>query len=304
MGSYLNRVLGLVVAVVTFAAGTVFVSPATASSEDPAIEAMEAMNERLSELGQPIRVQAIEFFTIGQGRPSARILQEEDRWVPGDERRDADGDRITYLISESDGATASGLASAQTTSAISRAMTTWDRSSCLRKLDITRRADSGADATVIDGLLGFGGFGDPFLADIVSAGWLPRALFEAVGGPGGGDSILAFSANFIFVDEDGEATDINGDGYRDTAFNEVYYNDSFGQLGTPRADNPWAIDTPLPAIDVETVALHELGHSLGLGHFGPEPEAVMNPVYRGVQHELKPTDSAGMCIVWASWPRR
>jgi len=46
-------------------------------------------------------------------------------------------------------------------------------------------------------------------------------------------------------------------------------------------------------IDVETVALHENGHSLGLGHFGPPPDAVMNPVYAGIRHvPLSPDDAA------------
>jgi hypothetical protein len=32
---------------------------------------------------------------------------------------------------------------------------------------------------------------------------------------------LAFSVTFIFVDDAGNPTDINGDGYLDTALNEV-----------------------------------------------------------------------------------
>ena len=107
---------------------------------------------------------------------------------------------------------------------------------------------------------------------------------------------------FIFTEEDGTPTDINGDQYLDTALNEVYYNNTFGQAGTDRADRPWAIDGPPPAIDVETVALHENGHSLELGHFGPPPSAVMNPVYAGINQDPDASDHAGMCAVWGSWP--
>lgn len=210
---------------------------------------------------------------------------------------------MTYLVDESDGATASGLTTAETTAAIDRSMTTWDQNRCMRKVEIVRRPDSGLDPDLFDALFGYGGFGDPYLADIVSAGWLPRGYFEAVGGPGGGDGILAFSVSFIFVDSEGVPTDINRDGYMDTALNEVYYNDTFGDPGARREGNPWAINEPLPAIDVETVALHENGHSLGLGHFGPEPTAVMNPRYHGIVHEPEPIDTAGMCTVWAQWPR-
>ena len=98
-----------------------------------------------------------------------------------------------------------------------------------------KRADSGADPDIFDAFFGFGGFGNPFLADIVEAGWLPKAFFDAVGGPGGGDGILAFSVSFIFTDAVGNPTDINGDNYLDTALNEVYYNNNFGDPGGSQA---------------------------------------------------------------------
>ncbi len=142
----------------------------------------------------------------------------------------------------------------------------------MRKVNLVKRADTGADPDIFDAFFGFGQFGNPFLADIVNAGWLPRAFFEAVGGPGGGRGILAFSVTFIFTDADDNPTDINGDNYLDTALNEVYYNDTFGNPNNDRVGNPWGINIVLPGIDVETVALHENGHSLGLGHFGPPPD--------------------------------
>ena len=119
----------------------------------------------------------------------------------------------------------------------------------------------------------------------------------------GGRGILAFSVTFIFTDANDNPTDINGDGRLDTALNEVYYNDTFGDPGDDRAGNPWAIELPLPAIDVETVALHENGHSLGVGHFGPAPAAVMNPRYAGINQDPDATDHAGMCTVRSSWPK-
>ncbi|HEY3202412.1 MAG TPA: matrixin family metalloprotease [Thermoanaerobaculia bacterium] len=264
---------------------------------------MEAINAQLAAMGVNVAVEQIEFFSIGGGRPSSRIHQQTFRWVAGDERRLADGDNITYLVDQSDGATASGLTSAQTEAAIDSALGTWQEESCLKKVDIIKRADSGADPDIFDFFFGFGGFGNPFLADIVEAGWLPRAFFEAVGGPGGGRGILAFSVTFIFVDGDGNPTDINGDNYLDTALNEVYYNNTFGDPADDRVGNPWGIDIVLPGIDVETVAFHENGHSLGIGHFGPPPTAVMNPVYGGIRQEPFPSDHAGMCAVWGSWPK-
>lgn len=270
---------------------------------DPDVLArMQQINNSLRAMGLNIAVEEIHFITIGEGRPSNRIHQTGLRWVANDARRLADGENITYLVDQSDGATASGLTSAQTEAALDRALTTWDTHKCFKKVDILKRADSGADPDIFDSFFGFGGFGNPFLADIVEAGWLPKAFFDAVGGPGGGNGILAFSVSFIFVDGFGNPTDINGDNYLDTALNEVYYNNNFGSPG-PRLGNPWGINIVLPGIDVETVGLHENGHSLGIGHFGPPPDAVMNPVYAGIRQSPLPIDSAGMCAVWASWPK-
>jgi hypothetical protein len=277
---------------------------AVAQDGDPAVLArMQAINQQLRARGLGIAVEQIEFFTIGGGRPSNRIHAQEFRWVAGDPRRLADGDRLTYLVDQSDGATASGLSSAQTEAAIDRALDTWQANRCFKKVDIVKRADNGDDPDIFDSYFGFGGFGNPFLADIVEAGWLPRAYFEAVGGPGGGRGILAFSVTFIFTETNGDPTDINGDNRLDTALNEVYYNDNFGNPAGDRAGNPWGIDILLPGIDVETVALHENGHSLGIGHFGPPPAAVMNPVYAGIRHSPLAVDSAGMCSVFSSWPK-
>ena len=274
-----------------------------AQEGDPGVLAqMEQVNAELAARGMNIAVEEIRFFMIGGGRPSNRIHQQPFRWVPSDPNRNAQGDDITYLVDQSDGATTSGLTNTGTEAAIDSALSTWDGNECLKKVDLAKRADSGDDPDIFDGFFGFGGFGDPFLADIVNAGWLPRAYFEAVGGPGGGRGILAFSVTFIFLDGDGNPLDSNGDNYIDTALNEVYYNDTFGDPGDDRAGNPWGIDIALPGIDVETVALHENGHSLELGHFGPPPAAVMNPVYAGINQKPDPIDKAGACAVWRSWP--
>lgn len=267
---------------------------------DPATLAMmHEINEQLQSMGLNIAVAEIEYFNIGQGRPSNRILQQPFRWVPNDPNRLADGNNITYIVDQSGGNTASGLSNAETEAAIDRSMTTWDESRCFSKVDIIKRADSGSDVTIFDSFFGFGGFGDPFAADIVSAGWFPPEFFAAAGASPTGT--LAFSVTFTFVDDNGNPLDANGDGYVDTALNEVYYNDAFG--GTLRPENPWGINAALPSIDVETVALHENGHSLGIGHFGPPPTAVMNPVYGGILHAPLATDNAAMCTVWAQWPR-
>jgi hypothetical protein len=290
-------------AVPTTALAVPMFSAANAEPQDTALlRRIGEINAQLAAQGLSVAIEAIDFFTIGAGRPSARIHQQPFRWVPNDARRLAQGEDITYLVDQSDGATASGLTNAQTEAALDDALDTWDASKPLKKVDIVKRADDGSDPDIFDAFFGFGGFGDPFLADIVNAGWLPRANFEAVGGPGGGRGILAFSVTFIFLSAPGVPSDINGDGYLDTALNEVYYNDTFGDRRDDRAGNPWGIDVALPGIDVETVALHENGHSLELGHFGPPPDAVMNPRYAGIRQSPLSPDDAGMSAVWESWP--
>lgn len=260
------------------------------------------INQQLAARGMNIAVEAIDFYTIGRGRPSVRVHQDPFRWVPNDPRRGAQGEDITYLVDQSDGATASGLTAAQTEAAIDRALATWQDQRSFKKVTLVKRADDGSDPDIYDYFFGYGNYGYPFAADIVEAGWLPRGFFEAVGGPGGGADILAFSISFVFIDGNGVPTDINGDNYFDTALNEVYYNDTFGDVGDDQAGHPWGIDVPIPGVDVETVALHENGHSLGIGHFGPPPLAVMNPVYSGIHHAPFGPDNAGMNAVWSSWP--
>jgi hypothetical protein len=283
----------------------IFAIPAAGKSVDgdPAVIArMQQINQQLASRGVHVSLEQVEFFTIGSGRPVNKIHAEPFRWVASDSRRNADGDNITYLVDQSDGNTASGLTNAQTEAAIDRAINTWRTDQSMAKVPVVKRVDTGVDPDIVDSFFGFGTFGTIFLADIVEAGWLPRGFFDAIGGPGGGDNIIAVSFSFIFVNDDGSPTDINGDNRLDTALNEVYYNDAFGAHGS-RSGFPWGIDVNLPGIDAETVALHENGHSLGIGHFGPPPDAVMNPVYAGIRHTLFLPDQSGMAAVWRSWPK-
>lgn len=271
---------------------------------DPAVLAlMAAANEQLRALGMGLSVEQVEFFTYGEGRPLNRAHQSGNRRVPGDPRRQADGNNITYLVDQSDGNTASGLPSADSEAAIDRALATWGADSCMSNAKLVKRVDTGEDPDVFDGLLGYGSVGTPFLADIVEGGWLPRPFFEALA-PGGGRGIVAVTLTFTFNDPvTGEPTDINGDNFLDVAFTEVYYNDNFGDPNGDRPANKWGIDVALPRVDVETVAVHENGHSLELGHFGPPPAALMNPRYAGISQDLHPIDHAGLCSVWGSWPK-
>lgn len=236
-----------------------------------------------------LRVEQVELLTLGQGRSSSRLHRQPFRWVAGDWRREADGTNLTYLVDLSDGLGSSGLTPAAAEGAVDRAMATWSADPCLQKLKLVKRAGGGSDPDIFDSRFGYGGFGNYRAADVVHAGWLPPDFFERVTGPGGGQNVVALSVTFIYVDRNGEPTDFDGDGYLDTAHSEIYYNQGFSWLAG--------------GIDAQSVALHEVGHALGIGHMGPPPTAVMNPVYDGTQTSLLPIDHAALCGVWGSWPK-
>jgi hypothetical protein len=289
-------------------------------SGNPAVIAMmRDVNRQLKARGLNVRLESIEYFTVGRGRPGDRLHQFDTRWVPGDPNRDALGNSIRFMITSNRGATTSGLTAGQTGGAIRSAMGTWAAAKPLRSaplVEVTQPA--GVDVTVIDKLLAGGAFDDRptaplvlFAADITHAGFAPRGLFESLA-PGGGGFILAFSPSLIFVDENDVPLDSNGDNYIDVALNEVYYNDTWGDPAAPDPadpnapdpkDHPWGIDVNLPGIDVESTALHETGHSFQIGHFGPPPKAVMNASYGGALQSLLPTDLASMNPLWMRWPK-
>lgn len=271
-------------------------------------ELILGINEGLLAAGHNIAVEQIEFFTIGAGRPPVRIHQAPFRWVAGDPRRAAQGSDITYIIDDANnaGPTSLGFFPSQE---LRSAAVSWDADSCMGTVDLAERSSlQGVDVTFFDsplvsafGACAGGGVppGNPFAADIVYAGWYPAQCF--------GFGTLAVTITFIFTDTNGAPTDVNGDNRLDTALHEVYYNDAWGNPNLPPGDGrvnfPWNIGgLQLPNIDVQTVTLHESGHALELGHFGPPPAAAMNPSYTGPALVLSPIDHAGACTVWGSWP--
>ena len=61
----------------------------------------------------------------------------------------------------------------------------------------------------------------------------------------------------------------------------------------------WGINT---SMDVETVALHEFGHALGLGENTTDPSTVMYQTYTGIKQALAPDDIAGIQSIWGAQP--
>jgi len=184
------------------------------------------------------------------------------------------------------------------------AMNTWNTQSCA-VIPLTRVSCEQKDWGVVQYMVGLGGNLD-WKADITLAGWLPEVFFDTIFGPGDGPYILGVTFTFVWVDSaTGEHTDMDNNNMDDVALREIYFNNHF----------PWGIGTNYP-YDVETIVLHEAGHGVSLGHFGKifrtsangklhfAPLAVMNAGYTQLQHELKGTDIASFCSIWAHWPMR
>lgn len=270
-----------------------------ASTED----AIAMVNAQLAEEGLGFALDKVEYVTRSGADFSGQTVFRNDRtkrltsrWVPSDERRAADGDNITQLTFDVFADANFGTpAQVDGEPSIDASFDTFQNTRC-SSLNIVKRPDSGVLPSAIFG-------GDPFLADISTIGFLPGFIFDAVLFPGASENVLGVTFTFIFIDgPGGPPTDIDNNGLTDTALKEIWYNDDF--LWTTNGGG----------VDIETVALHENGHALEMGHFGRiartnrngklhvSPRAVMNAVILGDLRELLGTDNAAFCGNFAQWP--
>jgi hypothetical protein len=264
---------------------------------------LDEINEGLALEGKNYRAVMAEFITAGgSGEVGQTVLSKHVGnkqlafdFVPNDVRRSWSGpspNEITYAIDQTIDAIPpfGNLTAAQSDAAIVRATDTWDNLTC-SDLTLTRNPDNGLDIGYVAFLYGFGG--SPFIiADIQHAGFRDLAFQPGV---------LGVTFTFGFTDVDG-FTDIDNNGKFDAAFREIYY-DPFWLWNDDGVTN----------IDLESVAVHELGHGLSQAHFGKvfikkngdlqvAPRAIMNALYTGPFRDLQGTDTGGHCSIWANWP--
>lgn len=295
----------------------------------PAAMSIDELNAQLAAAGAPYAIAKAEYVLAAEASgPLAdaadhtvfannRQLRLPSRWVPGDTRRDADGNRLTYVTYR--GAepafglavlNASGVGDpAAVEAAIDNSFATWNAMQC-SNVELVRRDEAGFWPSAVFNL-----GGNPYVADIVTIGFLPGIYFDAFVGAGASQNVLGVTFTFVFGTNMPDGTfvpsDVDNDGRNDTALKEVWYNNAF----------LWRTNPTVPGTDIETVALHENGHALELGHFGMihatfnngkgnnrpgtlhvSPRAVMNAIILGDLRAPLGTDNAAYCGNFSDWP--
>jgi hypothetical protein len=258
------------------------------------------------------------------------------QWVEHDERRlrDAqDGLTLSYRIDLTE--LPPGVSKTATEEAIESAVDTFNRVQCAKNLKLVRVDDDPENEDRDFGyaqnhFLGPDGGGEEWdepspnaTADITFAGWVPPAFFTAAGADGslGLTVPLARDADgsivwgFDVLDPTRDLTDIDADGNADVIAMELYFTTDlrFDYItNDPNEDE-------LFSIDVESIALHELGHALGMDHFGrstvildengdfvdlivnPNSVNLMNTSNYFGKRDLSGSDIGSFCGIYATW---
>jgi hypothetical protein len=152
---------------------------------------------------------------------------------------------------------------------------------------------------VVEVFFSGGGIPGTWGSDLTQVGFRSAAQFPYFAA---NPRVLGVAFTLVWVDGDGNPTDIDNNGKTDVAFREIYYNDEFD----------WSDNGAPDTIDFPTVAIHEVGHGLSAAHFGliavkngalfAKPRTIMNAIYGGTLRELTGRDIASHCSNWSQWP--
>ncbi len=266
------------------------------------------VNSRLAAAGAGYRAARAELALVSTAPPEMastvfandRALQIGVRWVDGDPRRPS-GNVLRHYFYDPLAAVNSVAGVQDGRPQVAASFATWAGLACTT-LDFQQAP---FDGTFPSGM--FAG-GDPSVGDVNTLGFLPGAFFDLIA-PNGSDFILGVTFPVVWGDVVGGTfipSDIDRDGNLDYAFAEVWYNNAF----------TWTLSGLGGDADVQTVAFHENGHALGLGHFGKihatfspfggrlhvSPRAAMNAIILGTLRGPLGTDNAALCGYYANWP--
>lgn len=240
-------------------------------------------------------------------------------WVEYDERRrPGAGLELTYAIDPTE--LPPGISWEDTEAAVESAVATFNEVQCGKNLQLVR-VDPGTatDLGVTQQLVGLGGSTET-VADITFAGWVP-GFMDAVGQSDSKGLTVpaAYAADgsvvwgYDVLNPTQEYTDIDNDGDPDLTAMEIYFT----------TDADYVVDDDIGDtlfyIDLESIVLHELGHALGMDHFGRTEitfdedgnlvDVVLNrnstPMMNGnnyfINREVSGSDKASFCGIYGSW---
>ncbi|MEM1003133.1 MAG: matrixin family metalloprotease [Bacteroidota bacterium] len=271
-----------------------------------------AFNEAFSSINSSVKLVDFHPYIIAENAINVRTIDQQfestlsSRWLPNDANRnwnaDGNGEDIDYM-SFTPFAIANGQIPVE--GLYDQLYDVWENDGFCNTVTIDKNTydlSMGNPSLILDLGPGFPTAADP-LTDINVMGFIPGVIFEDLLGS---ENILGVAFSFVFIDENGDPVSTTR-GKEDKAYAEIWFNDDF----------TWSFG-PANGIDLESVVLHEFGHSLNLGHFGIlqafeqngeiidlkyYPEAVMNALYIGeARNVLRDTDKGNFCEAWGSWP--